>query len=96
MKNKQIVNVVKSILEATSPFGTGVQAPDIPTNPAPQTPPPPLDSTPIETSNEIESVIRGPEDQLLNSINKIINLKNKVLDSRSNGEINQLISQQNT
>lgn len=103
----KIVGTIRSILEATDPYmSTGIQNPEIPINNSPVTPEAPTVSDTstnqvanqdeVQTSNDIDTIVRGPEDQILNSINKIINLKNKVLDSRSDGEINQLISQQNT
>ena len=94
---KLIIGTIRSILEATDPYmSTGIQPPDIPANNIPVTPEPLPNQTEVQTTNDIDEMVRGPEDQILNSINKIINLKNKVLDSRSDGEINELISKQNT
>lgn len=93
----QIIGTIKSILEATDPYSsTGIQSPDIPMNNVPVTPEPLPSQNEVQATNDIDQMVRGPEDQILNSINKIINLKNKVLDSRSDGEINELISKQNS
>ena len=95
--NKIVVTTVRTILEATDPYiSQGIQNPEIPTNNVPTTPEPlPSNDELTKVADSVDDMVRGPEDQILSSINKIINLKNKILDSKSDGEINKLISSQN-